>query len=82
ITTLTLYFQGGTDNDDDQLYAKVNDVRVLYDGDASAVTEAQWHRWDIDLASLGTDLTQVAALTIGIEGSGSGLIYIDDVRLY
>jgi len=82
IGTLTLYFHGAADNGADSLYAKINGVRVVYDGDPAALTEAQWHQWDIELASVGTDLTRVGSLTIGTEGSGSGVIYVDDIRLY
>ena len=35
----------------------------------------------VDLASLGINLSSVTSVTIGVEG-GSGLIYIDDIRLY
>ena len=82
IGTLTFYFYGAADNAADQLYVKINGVKVGYDGDAGALTEAQWHQWDIDLASVGTNLTSVGSLTIGTEGSGAGVVYVDDIRLY
>ena len=46
------------------------------------MTQVRWQQWNIDLASVGANLTNVTMLTIGIEGSGSGLLFVDDVRLY
>ena len=82
IGTLTLYVQGSADNGPGQLYVKIDGVEVPYDGDADVLTATEWQQWDIDLASLGADLANVGTLTIGIEGSGSGMLYIDDIRLY
>ena len=39
-------------------------------------------QWNIDLASTGANLQNVSSVTIGVEGSGSGVIYVDDLRLY
>ena len=82
IGTLTLYLQGSTDNSPDQPYVKIDGVKIPYDGEPDALTVSEWQQWDIDLASLGTDLTNVRTLTVGIEGSGAGIVYIDDIRLY
>ena len=82
ITTLTLYFRGAADNDAAQLFATINGTRVDYDGDTDALTKVVWTTWNIDLASLGINLTNVTTLTLGIEGSGFGTIYVDDIRLY
>ena len=82
VTTLTLYFRGDGDNNPGQLYAKINGKKVNFSGDSDAVTQLRWQTWNIDLASVGTSLSNVTSLTIGIEGSGSGLIFVDDIRLY
>jgi hypothetical protein len=82
ITTLVLYFRGDPDNSGGQFYVKINGVKVAYEGDADALTNQLWQPWSIDLASVGTNLGNVTTLTVGIEGGGSGLIYVDDVRLY
>ena len=81
VATLTLYFRGAADNDAAQVFATINGTRVDYDGDADALTKLAWTTWNIDLASLGINLTNVTALTLGIEGSGFGTIYVDDIRL-
>jgi concanavalin A-like lectin/glucanase superfamily protein/F5/8 type C domain-containing protein len=81
IATLVIHFQGSADNAGGQLYAKVNGVKVVYDGDAGDIAAAAWTAWTIDLASLGTNLANVTSLAIGVEGGGSGIIYVDDIRL-
>jgi hypothetical protein len=82
ITTLVLYFQGAPDNSG-KLYVKVNGAKVAYGGDAADLARPQWRQWNIDLASLGVNLQNVASLTIEIEGAGaSGTLYIDDIGLY
>jgi hypothetical protein len=81
-TTLVLYFQGAEGNTG-QLYVKVNGTKVVYGGDAADIAKPQWTQWNIDLASLGASLQNVAKLSIGIDGSGaSGTLYVDDIRLY
>ncbi len=82
ITTLSLYLRGKADNGPGQFYVKIDGFKVLLDGGAAALTQLEWQPWDIDLASVSTNLTNVGTLTLGVEGSGSGLIYIDDIRLY
>jgi Concanavalin A-like lectin/glucanases superfamily/F5/8 type C domain len=82
ITTLTLYFQGDSDNGGGQLYAKINGVKVTYDGGADALTNVLWQPWNIDLASVGANLGNVTTLLVGVEGGGSGVVYVDDIRLY
>ena len=38
---------------------------------------------NIDLSTLGTDLTRVTSLTIGVEGGGAqGVVNVDDILLY
>ena len=81
IATLVINFQGSEDNGGGQLYAKINGVEVVYDGDASAVTTAAWTAWTIDLAAVGTNLSNVTKLAIGIDGGGTGTIYVDAIRL-
>jgi len=81
-TTLVLYFHGAEGNTG-QLYVKVDDSKVVYDGDAADMAKAEWKQWNIDLASLGIDLQNVTKLSIGIDGNGAtGTLYVDDIRLY
>jgi len=79
ITTLTLYFYGDLENGPAQVYAKINGTKIT-GGGSTAVSV--WKQWNIDLAATGASLQNVTSLTIGVEGSGSGVIYVDDIRLY
>ncbi len=82
IRFLTLHFRGAIGNDG-QLYIKINDTKVVYDGDAVDIAKAIWHTWDIDLSAVGADMRNVRRLTIGVEGSGTkGTLYVDDILLY
>ena len=67
----------------DQLYMEIDSSKVIYDGD---IAIAQWSPWAIDLASLGVNLNNVSTVTIGLErtggSGGSGVIFVDDIRLY
>jgi len=83
IITLSLWFAGDAANVPGQLYVEVNGVRVNYDGDASNLTRAPWQVWNIDLTVIGTNLSNVTSLAIGIQGSGAtGTLLLDDIRLY
>ncbi len=81
IATLVLYFHGAEGNTG-QLYVKLNGSKVVYDGDAGDIARPRWNQWNIDLASVGTNLQNVTKLSIGIDGNGaSGTLYFDDIRL-
>ncbi len=82
IRSLSLYFRGEAGNDG-QLYVRINDTKVPYDGAAGDIAESMWMPWNIDLSTVGGNLSNVTSLTIGIEGAGAtGTLYIDDIRLY
>jgi len=82
VKSLAISFRGAADNTGGQLYAKINGTKVAYDGGADDITLATWQAWNIDLSTVG-NVGNVTSLIIGIEGAGaSGVVYIDDVRLY
>ncbi|UCD49902.1 MAG: discoidin domain-containing protein [Phycisphaerales bacterium] len=82
IKSLALYFYGALENTG-QLYVEINGNRVDYDGAASDLATPQWQPWNIDLLTVGGDLSNVTELTIGIKGAGAaGVVYVDDIRLY
>jgi hypothetical protein len=81
-TTLVVYFRGSLGNSAAQLYLKVNDTRVNYDGDPASLAMPVWKQWDVDLTSLGAAARSVRTLTIGVSGPGSGQLYVDDIRLH
>jgi hypothetical protein len=82
IQGLSLYFYGAVDNSVAQLYVKIDNTRIDYDGPAVNITRPSWQFWSIDLAEAG-NVSNVGTLTIGVEGAGAtGVVYIDDIRLY
>ncbi len=78
-TTLTVHFYGNRDNSAAQMYAKINGTKVSGGGSTTMAVRKQW---DIDLAATGISLQNVTSVTIGVEGSGSGVVYVDDLRVY
>jgi len=84
ITTLVVYFRGDFDNAQDPIYAEINGTRVDYDGGTEIVGLPIWKQWNIDLTGLG-NLQSVSTLAIGVGGGspgGTGILYVDAIRLY
>ncbi|MHC4174791.1 MAG: LamG-like jellyroll fold domain-containing protein [Planctomycetota bacterium] len=86
VKTSSLWFYGDPTNAAEQMYVKINGSKVTYDGDANNLTRIPWQTWNIDLADFGVNLDNVTELSIGLERNGavggSGVVYIDDIRLY
>ncbi|MBN1972157.1 MAG: discoidin domain-containing protein [Sedimentisphaerales bacterium] len=83
IKTLVLYFRGDSTNAAGQLFVKINGMRVDYNGNQSDLTSSMWKQWNIDLKSInGVDPKAITTLTIGVSGTGKGMLYIDDISLY
>jgi hypothetical protein len=81
IEGLSLYFYGAEGNSG-QLYVKINDTKIPYDGPAVNLVRPSWQLWSIDLSQAG-NVSSIRSLTIGVEGAGAtGVVYIDDIRLY
>jgi hypothetical protein len=81
VQTLSLFFYGQIGNSG-QLYVKINDTKLVCDGDVADLTQTRWQQWDIDLTSL-PGLKDVTTLTIGVDGANAaGMLYVDDLRLY
>jgi hypothetical protein len=86
INVLSLWFYGDPNNTGaGQLYAKLNNSKVVYDGDAADLSAGEWIQWDIPLSDFGIDLTNVTQLGIGLEKTGAtgseGILFLDDIRL-
>jgi hypothetical protein len=81
IKTLSIMF-AGSPGLTGQLYCKIGNTKLLYDGDASNLGVSTWQAWNIDLSTVGGNLTGVRELAIGVEGGTSGILYIDAIRLY
>jgi len=82
IQSLSLMFYGSVGNTG-QLYVKVNNSKVTYDGDPANMARAEWQAWVIDLSQVGGNLQNVTSLTIGVDGANAaGMLYIDEIGLY
>ncbi|NQV32537.1 MAG: discoidin domain-containing protein, partial [Phycisphaeraceae bacterium] len=82
IKSLSLSIYGDPGNSG-QLYVKINDTRINYDGLSDALQRRQWIPWNIDLSGAAGNLQNVTSLAIGVEGAGAtGMIYVDAIRLY
>ena len=86
VQILALSFSRGAENiGNGQVYVKVNDTKVVHPEDPATLPldgEA-WTQWSMDLAALGTDLTSVRSLTVGIEGAGAtGVLHVDEIVLH
>ncbi len=81
ITTLVITFYGNPGNTG-QLYVRVNDQKIPYSGDAANLSIPIWSQWNIDLASVNTNLSNIKSLSIGVDGGAEGMILVDDIRLY
>ncbi len=79
--TLVLHFYGRRTNTVGSLYALINGQKVVYP-DKEDLKRTMWHVWPIDLATLETNLEVVTSLSIGVEGSGTGLLLLDDILLF
>ena len=84
IKTLSLWCRGAVDNTGDgELYVKINGTTVSR-VPSDLLKMGTWISLPpVDLSTVGTTLTEVTNLSIGIDGVGStGIIYIDAIRLY
>jgi len=80
IQTLSIAFYGTPGNTGD-LYIKINNIRVAYDGDPDNLAVNIWQTWNIDLTAL-QHVDNVTLFTLGVDGAdAAGMLYIDDIRL-
>ncbi|NQV31712.1 MAG: LamG domain-containing protein, partial [Phycisphaeraceae bacterium] len=80
ITTLSIAVRGNLSlTAANQLYVKINDTKMMYDGDLSVPI---WQQWPIDLTALGINLSSVTTMSFGVEGNGSGVILLDEIQLH
>jgi hypothetical protein len=83
VTVLSLWFFGDPTNTPGQLYVKINGVQVNYPGPAADLSRPLWQRWNIDLATVGTNLQSVTSFVIGVSGFGAtGTLLLDDIELH
>ncbi len=94
IDTLILYVRGRPINDPAKLYVVLKDASnhsgIVTYPDTAVVTATKWTQWKLALAefgSAGVNLAKVKKITIGLgdkanpAAGGTGLIFVDDIRL-
>jgi hypothetical protein len=91
VGVLSLRFRGASANAVERLYVALNGTAVTYEDDPAVVQTTEWTEWIIPLqafADLGVNLSSITAISIGlgdkdnVVAGGSGVIYVDDIRLY
>ncbi len=65
-------------NDPAAVYVKLGSSKVTL-SDAAATARSGWTEYVIPLSEFGGNLTSVQDITVGGEGPGAGLVFIDDV---
>ncbi|MGD2093878.1 MAG: hypothetical protein PVH77_02615 [Phycisphaerales bacterium] len=78
-------------NNAEQMYVVLNENAAVYNDNLNASQIDDWTQWNINLqefADQGVDLADVDTLGIGFgdrdnpQPNGTGLVYLDDIRLY
>jgi hypothetical protein len=91
VGVLSLWFYGVASNAAEPLYVALNGNVVVTHNNPNATQIETWTEWPIDLqafADQGVNLANVNTIAIGLgnkknpAAGGSGIIYIDDIRLY
>ncbi len=95
VADLSLWFRGDTANVAEPLYVAVSNAAggpaLMTHSDSSVAITTVWTEWVIGLQAFvdqGINLTNVDKIAIGLgskggaAASGSGTLYIDDIRLY
>ena len=80
LSTLTLFVLGLRDNDTNvSLFVEINGKKQSAD---TYLASGIWTQVNFDLSAFNANLSHVTSMVVGIEGSGAGRIYVDDIRLY
>jgi hypothetical protein len=79
---LVLTFAGSAFNDPGEVYVKINGVKTVISTSPTDLQTPLWSQGTVDLASVNSNLTDIRTLTVGIDGPGTGTLYLDDIRLY
>ena len=92
--TLQIFVRGESSNGPDALYVTLEDdgghAATMVHPDPDSVLTGAWLDWNIPLADLiaaGVDVTAITKMDIGVgsrdnpQPGGTGLIYVDDIRV-
>ena len=85
-TSLVIWFRGDPNNTQAQLYAKLNNSKVLYDGDPIQLTQTLWRPWVIELSKFNINTSNVTSIAIGLDRTVTpavkSVLYVDYIALY
>jgi len=90
VGVLSLWFYNAS-NAVESMYVALNGSAVVYHDNPDAALIDEWTQWRIDLqdfAAQGVNLANVNTISIGfgdknnLQAGGSGMVFIDDIRLY
>jgi len=82
---LTLFVRGSAANGAATVSLTLEDgagVPATVDGTVDVTDEDPWQAVNLNLADFAVDLASVKKLTITVDSTASGTLYIDDIRLY
>jgi hypothetical protein len=87
VDTLTIWYRGNASNSAETMYVMLNGSANVDNGNPDAGLVAAWTEWNIPLqafADQGVNLANVNSITLGLKSGsgGTGMIFVDDVRLY
>ncbi|MDT8303055.1 MAG: LamG domain-containing protein [Sedimentisphaerales bacterium] len=87
VDTLTIWYRGSNSNSAETMYVMLNGSANVDNGDPAATQASGWTEWNIPLqafADQGVNLANVNSITLGLKSGsgGTGMIFVDDVRLY
>jgi hypothetical protein len=86
LNTLSLWFYGDPNNPaTEQFYVKLNNSKIVYDGDTADLSAGEWIQLNIELDDFSINLSNVTQLGLGMNKLGAtgseGILFIDDIRL-
>ena len=87
VTSLTIWYRGANSNSAETMYVMLNGSASVDNDNPDAALASRWTEWNIDLqafADQGVNLVNVNSITLGLKSGtgGSGMIFVDDIRLY
>jgi hypothetical protein len=87
VDTLTIWYNGDAANAAETMYVILNGSATVDNDNPDATQATGWTEWNTPLqtfADQGVNLSDVTSITIGLRSvtGGTGILYIDDIRLY
>ncbi|MBL7188032.1 MAG: LamG domain-containing protein [Phycisphaerae bacterium] len=90
VAELSVWIRGDSANPAERVYVALNGVALFHD-DPAIVQATSWTEWRIPLSAFsdkGVNLAAITTVSVGLgdknnlTAGGSGVLYVDDIRLY